>query len=162
MEQAPEVMVVLDSLVQGTRSACESKHNIQLQPEQLDCGVAHLKSPLISRSLTSLSSMKMACDYGNGAHRDHKALHHDLLDTEEYEQEFEQGRVVYPNYTEDPYFEKIFLSILIALTPILRVTAWSLVPKIHWIPGDPIWVKQWPIPIPKLQQLHLLVQQQRD
>ena len=32
--------------------------------------------------------MEMACDYGNGAHRDHKALHHDLLDTEEYEQEF--------------------------------------------------------------------------
>ncbi|XP_075794852.1 plexin-D1 [Pelodiscus sinensis] len=36
---------VLDSVVQGTGPACE-KRNIQLQPEQLDCGAAHLQHPL--------------------------------------------------------------------------------------------------------------------
>ncbi|XP_026506045.1 plexin-D1 [Terrapene carolina triunguis] len=39
------LVTVLDSVVQGTGPACE-KRNIQLQPEQLDCGAAHLQHPL--------------------------------------------------------------------------------------------------------------------
>uniref|UniRef100_A0A8C8SF08 Plexin-D1 n=1 Tax=Pelusios castaneus TaxID=367368 RepID=A0A8C8SF08_9SAUR len=39
------LVAVLDSVVQGTGPACE-KRNIQLQPEQLDCGAAHLQHPL--------------------------------------------------------------------------------------------------------------------
>ncbi|XP_072732254.1 plexin-D1 [Ciconia boyciana] len=39
------MVTVLDSVVQGTGPACE-KRNIQLQPEQLDCGAAHLQHPL--------------------------------------------------------------------------------------------------------------------
>nr|XP_034367886.1 plexin-D1 [Arvicanthis niloticus] len=46
VEPAPDVVAVLDSVVQGTGPACESKRNIQLQPEQLDCGAAHLQHPL--------------------------------------------------------------------------------------------------------------------
>uniref|UniRef100_F7GEJ6 Plexin-D1 n=1 Tax=Ornithorhynchus anatinus TaxID=9258 RepID=F7GEJ6_ORNAN len=43
---SPDVVTVLDSVVQGTGPACEKKRNIQLQPEQLDCGAAHLQHPL--------------------------------------------------------------------------------------------------------------------
>ncbi|XP_054831796.1 plexin-D1 [Eublepharis macularius] len=39
------LVTVLDSVVQGTGPACE-KRKIQLQPEQLDCGAAHLQHPL--------------------------------------------------------------------------------------------------------------------
>uniref|UniRef100_A0A8C6RQH2 Plexin D1 n=1 Tax=Nannospalax galili TaxID=1026970 RepID=A0A8C6RQH2_NANGA len=46
VEPAPDVVAVLDSVVQGTGPACESKRNIQLQMEQLDCGAAHLQHPL--------------------------------------------------------------------------------------------------------------------
>ncbi|XP_017740524.1 PREDICTED: plexin-D1 isoform X3 [Rhinopithecus bieti] len=46
VEPAPDVVAVLDSVVQGTGPACERKRNIQLQPEQLDCGAAHLQHPL--------------------------------------------------------------------------------------------------------------------
>ncbi|PNI31956.1 PLXND1 isoform 1 [Pan troglodytes] len=46
VEPAPDVVAVLDSVVQGTGPACERKLNIQLQPEQLDCGAAHLQHPL--------------------------------------------------------------------------------------------------------------------
>ncbi|NXJ68739.1 PLXD1 protein, partial [Rostratula benghalensis] len=42
---AAGMVTVLDSVVQGTGPACE-KRNIQLQPEQLDCGAAHLQHPL--------------------------------------------------------------------------------------------------------------------
>uniref|UniRef100_A0A8C2UG96 Plexin-D1 n=1 Tax=Coturnix japonica TaxID=93934 RepID=A0A8C2UG96_COTJA len=42
---AAGMVAVLDSVVQGTGPACE-KRNIQLQPEQLDCGAAHLQHPL--------------------------------------------------------------------------------------------------------------------
>ncbi|XP_062441465.1 plexin-D1 [Rhea pennata] len=42
---AAAAVAVLDSVVQGTGPACE-KRNIQLQPEQLDCGAAHLQHPL--------------------------------------------------------------------------------------------------------------------
>jgi hypothetical protein len=42
--------------------------------------------------------------------------------------------------------------------PILNATVPPL--KIHWKPEDPIWVEQWPIPAPKLQKLHFLVQHQ--
>ncbi|XP_076122167.1 plexin-D1 [Alosa pseudoharengus] len=37
---------VLDSVIQGSGSVCISKHNIVLQPEQLNCGAAHLQHPL--------------------------------------------------------------------------------------------------------------------
>ncbi|KAM3848606.1 plexin-D1 [Vipera latastei] len=40
-----DLVTVLDSVVQGTGPACE-KRKIQLQPEQLDCGAAHLQHPL--------------------------------------------------------------------------------------------------------------------
>ncbi|XP_012587536.1 PREDICTED: plexin-D1 [Condylura cristata] len=46
VDPAPDVVAVLDSVVQGTGPACERKRNIQLQPEQLDCGAAHLQHPL--------------------------------------------------------------------------------------------------------------------
>ncbi|XP_007517198.2 plexin-D1 [Erinaceus europaeus] len=46
VEPAPDVVAVLDSVVQGTGPACERKRNLQLQPEQLDCGAAHLQHPL--------------------------------------------------------------------------------------------------------------------
>uniref|UniRef100_A0A8D2J9R8 Plexin-D1 n=1 Tax=Varanus komodoensis TaxID=61221 RepID=A0A8D2J9R8_VARKO len=47
------LVAVLDSVVQGTGPACE-KRNIQLQPEQLDCGAAHLQHPLsILRPVTA-------------------------------------------------------------------------------------------------------------
>ncbi|XP_013370962.1 PREDICTED: plexin-D1 [Chinchilla lanigera] len=46
VEPAPGVVAVLDSVVQGTGPACERKRNLQLQPEQLDCGAAHLQHPL--------------------------------------------------------------------------------------------------------------------
>ncbi|XP_015415833.1 PREDICTED: plexin-D1 [Myotis davidii] len=46
VEPASDVVAVLDSVVQGTGPACDSKRNIQLQPEQLDCGAAHLQHPL--------------------------------------------------------------------------------------------------------------------
>ncbi|XP_042307160.1 plexin-D1 isoform X2 [Sceloporus undulatus] len=39
------LVTVLDSVVQGTGPACE-RRKIQLQPEQLDCGAAHLQHPL--------------------------------------------------------------------------------------------------------------------
>lgn len=38
---------------------------------------------------------------------DHKAFHQDLLDTEEYEQQFEVGGAAHPNYQDDTYFEKL-------------------------------------------------------
>ncbi|KAL2101983.1 hypothetical protein ACEWY4_003744 [Coilia grayii] len=37
---------VLDSVIQGSGSVCISKTNIVLQPEQLNCGAAHLQHPL--------------------------------------------------------------------------------------------------------------------
>uniref|UniRef100_A0A3Q4N388 Plexin D1 n=1 Tax=Neolamprologus brichardi TaxID=32507 RepID=A0A3Q4N388_NEOBR len=37
---------VLDSVIQGSGSACIQKGNLVLQPEQLDCGAAHLQHPL--------------------------------------------------------------------------------------------------------------------
>ncbi|XP_059519647.1 plexin-D1 isoform X2 [Myotis daubentonii] len=46
VEPASDVVAVLDSVVQGTGPGCDSKRNIQLQPEQLDCGAAHLQHPL--------------------------------------------------------------------------------------------------------------------
>ncbi|ERE67211.1 plexin-D1-like protein [Cricetulus griseus] len=46
VEPAPDVVAVLDSVVQGTGPSCENRRNIQLQPEQLDCGAAHLQHPL--------------------------------------------------------------------------------------------------------------------
>lgn len=46
VEPTPDVVAVLDSVVQGTGPACERKRNIQLQPEQLECGAAHLQHPL--------------------------------------------------------------------------------------------------------------------
>uniref|UniRef100_A0A8C3VFQ9 Plexin-D1 n=1 Tax=Catharus ustulatus TaxID=91951 RepID=A0A8C3VFQ9_CATUS len=42
---AAGMVTVLDSVVQGTGPACMQK-KIQLQPEQLDCGAAHLQHPL--------------------------------------------------------------------------------------------------------------------
>lgn len=38
---------------------------------------------------------------------DHKAFYQDLLDTEEYEQQFEVRGAALPNYQDDPYFEKL-------------------------------------------------------
>ncbi|XP_031811453.1 plexin-D1 [Sarcophilus harrisii] len=46
VDPSPDVVAVLESVVQGTGPACEKKRNIQLQPEQLDCGAAHLQHPL--------------------------------------------------------------------------------------------------------------------
>uniref|UniRef100_G3SRJ7 Plexin-D1 n=1 Tax=Loxodonta africana TaxID=9785 RepID=G3SRJ7_LOXAF len=46
VKPATDVVAVLDSVVQGTGPACESTRIIQLQPEQLDCGAAHLQHPL--------------------------------------------------------------------------------------------------------------------
>ncbi|XP_063320866.1 plexin-D1 [Pelmatolapia mariae] len=37
---------VLDRVIQGSGSACIQKGNLVLQPEQLDCGAAHLQHPL--------------------------------------------------------------------------------------------------------------------
>uniref|UniRef100_A0A8C8CLJ4 Sema domain-containing protein n=1 Tax=Oncorhynchus tshawytscha TaxID=74940 RepID=A0A8C8CLJ4_ONCTS len=37
---------VLDSVIQGSGAACVHKGNLVLQPEQLDCGAAHLQHPL--------------------------------------------------------------------------------------------------------------------
>ncbi|KAM3618334.1 uncharacterized protein V6R79_019210 [Siganus canaliculatus] len=37
---------VLDSVIQGSGAACVQKGNLVLQPEQLDCGAAHLQHPL--------------------------------------------------------------------------------------------------------------------
>ncbi|XP_056129309.1 LOW QUALITY PROTEIN: plexin-D1 [Lampris incognitus] len=43
---------VLDSVIQGSGAACIQKGNLVLQPEQLDCGAAHLQHPLaLQRSL---------------------------------------------------------------------------------------------------------------
>ncbi|XP_014888891.1 plexin-D1 isoform X1 [Poecilia latipinna] len=40
---------VLDSVIQGSGAVCIQKGNIVLQPEQLDCGAAHLQHPLALR-----------------------------------------------------------------------------------------------------------------
>ncbi|XP_070766265.1 plexin-D1 [Enoplosus armatus] len=40
---------VLDSVIQGSGAACIQKGNLVLQPEQLDCGAAHLQHPLALR-----------------------------------------------------------------------------------------------------------------
>uniref|UniRef100_A0A8C5D1F3 Sema domain-containing protein n=1 Tax=Gouania willdenowi TaxID=441366 RepID=A0A8C5D1F3_GOUWI len=40
---------VLDSVIQGSGAACIQKENLVLQPEQLDCGAAHLQHPLALR-----------------------------------------------------------------------------------------------------------------
>uniref|UniRef100_A0A7N8YNJ8 Plexin D1 n=1 Tax=Mastacembelus armatus TaxID=205130 RepID=A0A7N8YNJ8_9TELE len=40
---------VLDSVIQGSGAACIQKGNLVLQPEQLDCGAAHLQHPLSLR-----------------------------------------------------------------------------------------------------------------
>uniref|UniRef100_A0A8C7SWH2 Plexin D1 n=1 Tax=Oncorhynchus mykiss TaxID=8022 RepID=A0A8C7SWH2_ONCMY len=40
---------VLDSVIQGSGAACVHKGNLVLQPEQLDCGAAHLQHPLALR-----------------------------------------------------------------------------------------------------------------
>ncbi|XP_055788034.1 plexin-D1-like isoform X2 [Salvelinus fontinalis] len=40
---------VLDSVIQGSGAACVQKGNLVLQPEQLDCGAAHLQHPLALR-----------------------------------------------------------------------------------------------------------------
>ncbi|KAF5893208.1 plexin-D1, partial [Clarias magur] len=40
---------VLDSVIQGSGAECEAKGNIVLQPEQLNCGAAHLQHPLALR-----------------------------------------------------------------------------------------------------------------
>ncbi|XP_061158156.1 plexin-D1 [Syngnathus typhle] len=46
---------VLDSVIQGSGAACVQKWNLVLQPEQLDCGAAHLQHPLaLRRPLRSL------------------------------------------------------------------------------------------------------------
>ncbi|CAJ1084926.1 plexin-D1 [Xyrichtys novacula] len=46
---------VLDSVIQGSGAACIQKGNLVLQPEQLDCGAAHLQHPLaLRRSLRAL------------------------------------------------------------------------------------------------------------
>lgn len=59
---------VLDSVIQGSGAACIQKGNLVLQPEQLDCGAAHLQHPLaLRRSLratplfesTSLTSVSV-------------------------------------------------------------------------------------------------------
>ncbi|KAI1893046.1 hypothetical protein AGOR_G00139850 [Albula goreensis] len=40
---------VLDSVIQGSGAVCIQKGNLVLQPEQLDCGAAHLQHPLALR-----------------------------------------------------------------------------------------------------------------
>ncbi|XP_015250226.1 PREDICTED: plexin-D1 isoform X1 [Cyprinodon variegatus] len=40
---------VLDSVIQGSGAVCVQKGNLVLQPEQLDCGAAHLQHPLALR-----------------------------------------------------------------------------------------------------------------
>ncbi|XP_042347723.1 plexin-D1 isoform X2 [Plectropomus leopardus] len=46
---------VLDSVIQGSGAACIQKGNLVLQPEQLDCGAAHLQHPLaLRRSLRAI------------------------------------------------------------------------------------------------------------
>ncbi|XP_068185476.1 plexin-D1 [Antennarius striatus] len=40
---------VLDSVIQGSGAACIQKENLVLQPDQLDCGAAHLQHPLALR-----------------------------------------------------------------------------------------------------------------
>ncbi|MED6234977.1 hypothetical protein ATANTOWER_010858 [Ataeniobius toweri] len=46
---------VLDSVIQGSGAVCIQKGNLVLQPEQLDCGAAHLQHPLaLRRSLKAL------------------------------------------------------------------------------------------------------------
>ncbi|XP_041859634.1 plexin-D1 [Melanotaenia boesemani] len=40
---------VLDSVIQGSGAACVQKRNLMFQPEQLDCGAAHLQHPLALR-----------------------------------------------------------------------------------------------------------------
>ncbi|XP_076022659.1 plexin-D1 [Genypterus blacodes] len=46
---------VLDSVIQGSGAACIQKENLVLQPEQLDCGAAHLQHPLaLRRSLRAV------------------------------------------------------------------------------------------------------------
>ncbi|XP_054464831.1 plexin-D1 [Anoplopoma fimbria] len=46
---------VLDSVIQGSGAACIQKGNLVLQPEQLDCGAAHLQHPLaLRRSLRAV------------------------------------------------------------------------------------------------------------
>uniref|UniRef100_A0A8C6TQU8 Plexin D1 n=1 Tax=Neogobius melanostomus TaxID=47308 RepID=A0A8C6TQU8_9GOBI len=40
---------VLDSVIQGSGAACIQKGNLVLQPDQLDCGAAHLQHPLALR-----------------------------------------------------------------------------------------------------------------
>ncbi|XP_056628860.1 plexin-D1 [Triplophysa dalaica] len=40
---------VLDSVIQGSGAECEAKGTIVLQPEQLNCGAAHLQHPLALR-----------------------------------------------------------------------------------------------------------------
>ncbi|XP_029105637.1 plexin-D1 isoform X1 [Scleropages formosus] len=44
-----EDVQVLDSVIQGSGAVCVQKGNIVLQPEQLDCGAAHLQHPLALR-----------------------------------------------------------------------------------------------------------------
>lgn len=36
---------------------------------------------------------------------DHKRFYYDPLDDEEYQQSFEQGKKIFPNYRGDPHFE---------------------------------------------------------
>lgn len=38
---------------------------------------------------------------------DHKAFYDDLLNQEEYEQQFEQGLISHPHYRDDPSFKEI-------------------------------------------------------
>ncbi|XP_034733685.1 plexin-D1 isoform X1 [Etheostoma cragini] len=46
---------VLDSVIQGSGAACIQKGNLVLQPDQLDCGAAHLQHPLaLRRSLRAI------------------------------------------------------------------------------------------------------------
>ncbi|XP_060912866.1 plexin-D1 [Labrus mixtus] len=46
---------VLDSVIQGSGAICIQKENLVLQPEQLDCGAAHLQHPLaLQRSLRAI------------------------------------------------------------------------------------------------------------
>lgn len=38
---------------------------------------------------------------------DHEAFYDDILEQEEYEQQFEEGWASHPNYRDDPHFDKI-------------------------------------------------------
>lgn len=38
---------------------------------------------------------------------DHKAFYEDLLEEQEFQQQFEEGRVCHPNYQDDPSFEAL-------------------------------------------------------